>query len=212
MTINGPAPTILAMFMNTAIDQQLDKFEADNGREPTDDEAAEDPRLGAGQRARHGAGRHPEGRPGPEHLHLLHRVQPQGDGRHRRVLRAPRRAQLLLGVHLAATTSPRPAPTRSASSRSRCRNGFTFVEAYLARGMHIDDFAPNLSFFFSNGMDPEYTVLGRVARRIWAVAMKRALRRQRAQPEAEVPRADLAAAACTRRRSRSTTSAPRCRR
>ena len=51
-------------------------------------------------------------------------------------------------------------------------NGFTYVEAYLARGMDIDDFAPNLSFFFSNGMDPEYTVLGRVARRIWAVAMR----------------------------------------
>ncbi len=51
-------------------------------------------------------------------------------------------------------------------------NGFTFVEAYLARGMHIDDFAPNLSFFFSYGMDPEYAVLGRVARRIWAVAMR----------------------------------------
>ena len=51
-------------------------------------------------------------------------------------------------------------------------NGFTFVEAYLARGMHIDDFASNLSFFFSNGMDPEYTVIGRVARRIWAVAMR----------------------------------------
>ena len=51
-------------------------------------------------------------------------------------------------------------------------NGFTYVEAYLARGMDIDDFAPNLSFFFSNGMDPEYSVLGRVARRIWAVAMK----------------------------------------
>ncbi len=51
-------------------------------------------------------------------------------------------------------------------------NGFTFVESYLARGMHIDDFAPNLSFFFSNGMDPEYSVIGRVARRIWAVAMK----------------------------------------
>jgi methylmalonyl-CoA mutase len=51
-------------------------------------------------------------------------------------------------------------------------NGFTFVEAYLARGMKIDDFAPNLSFFFSNGMDPEYAVLGRVARRIWAVAMR----------------------------------------
>jgi methylmalonyl-CoA mutase len=51
-------------------------------------------------------------------------------------------------------------------------NGFTFVEAYLARGMKVDDFAPNLSFFFSNGMDPEYTVMGRVARRIWAVAMR----------------------------------------
>ena len=51
-------------------------------------------------------------------------------------------------------------------------NGFTFVEAYLARGMKIDDFAPNLSFFFSNGMDPEYTVMGRVARRIWATSMR----------------------------------------
>ncbi len=51
-------------------------------------------------------------------------------------------------------------------------NGFTYVESYLARGMKIDDFAPNLSFFFSNGMDPEYTVIGRVARRIWAVAMR----------------------------------------
>jgi methylmalonyl-CoA mutase len=51
-------------------------------------------------------------------------------------------------------------------------NGFTYVESYLARGMHIDEFAPNLSFFFSYGMDPEYSVIGRVARRIWAVAMK----------------------------------------
>lgn len=51
-------------------------------------------------------------------------------------------------------------------------NGFTFIEYYLARGMHIDDFAPNLSFFFSNGMDPEYSVIGRVARRIWAKALK----------------------------------------
>src|SRR5258708_9878018 len=59
-------------------------------------------------------------------------------------------------------------------SQRACKlaNGFTFVEAYLARGMKIDDFAPNLSFFCSNGMDPEYSVLGRVARRIWAVAMR----------------------------------------
>jgi len=52
-------------------------------------------------------------------------------------------------------------------------NGFTYVEYYLSRGMHIDDFAPNLSFFFSNGLDPEYSVIGRVARRVWAVANER---------------------------------------
>ena len=70
-------------------------------------------------------------------------------------------------------------------------NGFTYVESYLARGMKIDDFAPNLSFFFSNGMDAEYTVIGRVARRIWAVGHAGPLRRERALAEAEVPRADL---------------------
>jgi methylmalonyl-CoA mutase len=86
MTINGPAPIILAMFFNTALEQQLAKFKAQNGREPTDDEA-EDPRMGAGHRARHRAGRHPEGRPGPEHLHLQHRVRAQDDGRHPGVLR-----------------------------------------------------------------------------------------------------------------------------
>ncbi len=69
-------------------------------------------------------------------------------------------------------------------------NGFTYVEAYLARGMDIDDFAPNLSFFFSNGMDPEYTVIGRVARRDLGDRDEGEVRRQRAQPEAEVPRAD----------------------
>ena len=75
MTINGPAPTILAMFMNTAIDQQLDKFRA--GQRPRADRrrGREDPRVDARDGARHGAGRHPEGRPGPEHLHLLDRVQ-----------------------------------------------------------------------------------------------------------------------------------------
>ena len=70
-------------------------------------------------------------------------------------------------------------------------NGFTYVEAYLARGMDVDDFAPNLSFFFSNGMDPEYTVLGRVARRIWAVAMRDRYGADERQPEAQVPRADV---------------------
>ena len=51
-------------------------------------------------------------------------------------------------------------------------NGFTYVEYYLSRGMNIDDFAPNLSFFFSNGLEPEYSVIGRVARRIWAIAIR----------------------------------------
>jgi methylmalonyl-CoA mutase len=70
------------------------------------------------------------------------------------------------GYHIAEPGEPdQPAGVHLA-------NGFTYVEAYLARGMDIDDFAPNLSFFFSNGMDAEYTVIGRVARRIWAVAMR----------------------------------------
>ena len=73
-------------------------------------------------------------------------------------------------------------------------NGFTFVEAYLARGMHIDDFAPNLSFFFSYGMDPEYAVHRPRRAAHLGGGDARALRRQRAQPEAQVPLADVAAA------------------
>ena len=90
-------------------------------------------------------------------------------------------------------------------------NGFTFVEYYLSRGMDIDDFAANLSYFFSNGLDPEYAVLGRVARRIWAVAL-REVRRQRAQPETQVPHPDLGPLAARPGDEVSTTSAPRCRR
>jgi hypothetical protein len=90
-------------------------------------------------------------------------------------------------------------------------NGFTFVEYYRARGMNVDDFARNLSFFFSNGVDAEYAVIGRVARRIWAVAMRELYGADAAQPAAEVPHPDVRAARCTRRRSTSTTSAPRCR-
>ena len=122
MTINGPAPTILAMFMNTAIDQKLDAFR--DRQRPRADRRRGRRSIAAwveGERARHRAGRHPEGRPGPEHLHLLDRVLAQGDGRHRRVLRRPQGAQLLLGVASPAITSPRRAPTRSASSRSRSR-------------------------------------------------------------------------------------------
>jgi methylmalonyl-CoA mutase len=171
MTINGPAPTILAMFMNTAIDQQLDKFAAENGREPTDDEAAK-VREWVLANVR-----------GTVQADILKEDQGQntcifstefslkvmGDIAQYFVHHDVRNfySVSISGYHIAeAGANP---ISQLAFTLS---NGFTFVEAYLARGMHIDDFAPNLSFFFSNGMDPEYTVLGRVARRIWAVAMK----------------------------------------
>jgi isobutyryl-CoA mutase len=171
MTINGPAPSILAMFMNTAIDQNLDKFQADNGREPTDDEAQ---KIRAWTLANVR---------GTVQADILKEDQGQntcifstefslkvmGDIAEWFVHHDVRNfySVSISGYHIAeAGANP---ISQLAFTLS---NGFTFVEAYLARGMHIDDFAPNLSFFFSNGMDPEYTVLGRVARRIWAVAMK----------------------------------------
>ena len=171
MTINGPAPTILAMFMNTAIDQQLDKFRADNGREPTDDEAAKiEAWVLANVR-------------GTVQADILKEDQGQntcifstefslkvmGDIQEYFVHHDVRNfySVSISGYHIAeAGANP------ISQLAFTLANGFTFVEAYLARGMHVDDFAPNLSFFFSNGMDPEYTVLGRVARRIWAVAMR----------------------------------------
>lgn len=171
MTINGPAPTILAMFMNTAIDQQLVRFTADNGREPTDDEAQKI-RAWVLQNVR-----------GTVQADILKEDQGQntcifstefslkvmGDIAEYFVHHQVRNfySVSISGYHIAeAGANP---ISQLAFTLS---NGFTFVEAYLARGMHIDDFAPNLSFFFSNGMDPEYTVLGRVARRIWAVSMR----------------------------------------
>ncbi|MEK9775832.1 MAG: methylmalonyl-CoA mutase family protein, partial [Quisquiliibacterium sp.] len=171
MTINGPAPTLLAMFMNTAIDQQLDKFREQNGREPTDDEIAKI-RAWTQSSVR-----------GTVQADILKEDQGQntcifstefslkvmGDIAEYFVHHDVRNfySVSISGYHIAeAGANP---ISQLAFTLS---NGFTFVEAYLARGMHIDDFAPNLSFFFSNGMDPEYTVLGRVARRIWAVAMK----------------------------------------
>ncbi|MEK0416360.1 MAG: hypothetical protein RI949_366 [Pseudomonadota bacterium] len=171
MTINGPAPTILAMFMNTAIDQNLDTFKADNGREPTRDEAQ---KIRAWTLANVR---------GTVQADILKEDQGQntcifstefslkvmGDIAEWFVQHDVRNfySVSISGYHIAeAGANP---ISQLAFTLS---NGFTFVEAYLARGMHIDDFAPNLSFFFSNGMDPEYTVLGRVARRIWSTAMR----------------------------------------
>ncbi|MBI3713229.1 MAG: cobalamin B12-binding domain-containing protein [Burkholderiales bacterium] len=171
MTINGPAPTILAFFMNTAIDQQMDKFRAAHKREPTADEAAKI-RAWVLMNVR-----------GTVQADILKEDQGQntcifstefslkvmGDIQEYFVHHQVRNfySVSISGYHIAeAGANP---ISQLAFTLS---NGFTFVEAYLARGMHIDDFAANLSFFFSNGMDPEYTVLGRVARRIWAVSMR----------------------------------------
>jgi methylmalonyl-CoA mutase len=171
MTINGPAPTILAFFMNTAIDQQLDKFRADNKREPTDDEANKI-REWTLHTVR-----------GTVQADILKEDQGQntcifstefslkvmGDIQQYFVQHRVKNfySVSISGYHIAeAGANP---ISQLAFTLS---NGFTFVEAYLARGMHIDEFAPNLSFFFSYGMDPEYAVIGRVARRIWAVAMR----------------------------------------
>ncbi|HEX7250820.1 MAG TPA: fused isobutyryl-CoA mutase/GTPase IcmF [Burkholderiales bacterium] len=168
MTINGPAPTILAMFFNTAIDQQVEKL----GRKPTDKEYEEIKRktLSAVR--------------GTVQADILKEDQGQntcifstefslkvmGDIQQYFIENDVRNfySVSISGYHIAeAGANP------ISQLAFTLANGFTFVEAYLARGMKIDDFAPNLSFFFSYGMDPEYAVLGRVARRIWAVAMKK---------------------------------------
>jgi len=171
MTINGPAPTILAMFLNTAIDQQVDQFVAENSRQPKDDEYQK-LRSNTLQRVR-----------GTVQADILKEDQGQntcifstefslrmmGDMQQYFIDEQIRNfySVSISGYHIAeAGANP---ISQLAFTLS---NGFTFVEAYLARGMNIDDFAPNLSFFFSNGMDPEYTVMGRVARRIWATSMR----------------------------------------
>ncbi len=171
MTINGPAPTILAMFLNTAIDQRLDVFAAEHGRPPTAEEAA-------GVRAWVLANVR-----GTVQADILKEDQGQNtcifstefalgmmaDIQEWFVAQEVRNfySVSISGYHIAeAGANP------ISQLAFTLANGLTYVEAYLARGMDVDDFAPNLSFFFSNGMDPEYSVLGRVARRIWAVAMR----------------------------------------
>ena len=171
MTINGPAPTILAMYLNTAIDQQVDKFTAEHGEAPAAaDFAAIKAHALANVR-------------GTVQADILKEDQGQntcifstefslkmmGDIQEYFTANNVRNfySVSISGYHIAeAGANP------ISQLAFTLANGFTFVEAYLARGMQVDDFAHNLSFFFSNGMDPEYTVLGRVARRIWATAMR----------------------------------------
>ena len=171
MTINGPAPTILAMFLNTAIDQRLDRFRSDEGREPTEDETAE-LRAWVLSHVR-----------GTVQADILKEDQGQNTCIFSTEFSLGVMADIaewfvehevrsfysvsISGYHIAeAGANP------ISQLAFTLANGFTYVESYLARGLSVDDFAPNLSFFFSNGMDPEYSVLGRVARRVWAVAMR----------------------------------------
>ena len=171
MTINGPAPILLAMYMNTAIDQQREQREAGLGRPLTEAELVE-VRAYVLKTVR-----------GTVQADILKEDQAQntcifstefalrmmGDIQQFFVENDVQNyySVSISGYHIAeAGANP---ISQLAFTLS---NGFTFVEYYLARGMKIDDFAPNLSFFFSNGLDPEYTVIGRVARRIWAVAMR----------------------------------------
>jgi len=221
MTINGPAPTILAFFMNTAVDQQVERFLKEEGRWDEADAVIAD-KLGDDRPiyTPHNDDSLPEGHDGSG-LGLLGctgcdlvkwGVLQQEDYERIRaetlkVVRGTVQADILKedqaqntcifstefslramgdvqqffidhdvrnyysvsisGYHIAeAGANP---ITQLALTLS---NGFTYVEYYLSRGMDIDAFAPNLSFFFSNGMDAEYSVLGRVARRIWSVAMR----------------------------------------
>ncbi len=172
MTINGPAPIMLAMFLNAAIDQQVDAFKAQHGRDP---EPAEHETIRA---------RVLSNVRGTVQADILKEDQGQntcifsidfalkmmGDIQDYFIRQGVRNfySVSISGYHIAeAGANP---ITQLALTLA---NGFTYVEYYLSRGMPIDSFAPNLSFFFSNGLDPEYNVIGRVARRIWAIALKR---------------------------------------
>jgi methylmalonyl-CoA mutase len=171
MTINGPAPIMLAFFFNTAIDQQVEAFQQTNGREPHQEEY-ERIRNMVLQNVR-----------GTVQADILKEDQGQnscifsvdfalrmmGDIQQFFINKNVKNfySVSISGYHIAeAGANP------ISQLAFTLANGFTYVEYYLARGMKIDDFAPNLSYFFSNGMDPEYTVIGRVARRIWAIAMR----------------------------------------
>ncbi|HEU4963019.1 MAG TPA: fused isobutyryl-CoA mutase/GTPase IcmF [Bacilli bacterium] len=171
MTINGPAPIILAMYMNTAVEQQVAKFVNENGRQPNDEEFAKIKAYTLSTVR------------GTVQADILKEDQGQntcifstefalrmmGDIQQYFIDHKVRNyySVSISGYHIAeAGANP------ISQLAFTLANAFTYVEYYLSRGMNIDDFAPNLSFFFSNGMDPEYTVIGRVARRIWATAIK----------------------------------------
>ncbi|HPD20917.1 MAG: fused isobutyryl-CoA mutase/GTPase IcmF [Desulfomonilia bacterium] len=171
MTINGPAPIMTAMFFNTAIDQQVDRFKEEKGRLPNRKER-EEIRSWVLKNVR-----------GTVQADILKEDQGQntcifstefalkmmGDIQEYFIEHEVNNfySVSISGYHIAeAGANP------ISQLAFTLANGFTYVEYYLSRGMKIDDFAGNFSFFFSSGMDPEYSVIGRVARRIWAIAMR----------------------------------------
>ena len=171
MTINGPAPIILAMFLNTAIDQQVDKYTAENGKAPSEAEY---------QKIRSSVLSNVRGTVQADILKedqgqntcifsIDFALKMMGDIQQYFIEKKVRNfySVSISGYHIAeAGANP------ISQLAFTLANGFTYVEYYLSRGMPVDSFAPNLSFFFSNGLDPEYNVIGRVARRIWAIAMR----------------------------------------
>ena len=211
MTINGPAPTILAFFLNTVMDRERRDVGRREGREPSAEEADGIRATRPADRAGHRAGRHPQGGPGPEHLPVLHRVLAADDGRHPGVVHRARGAQLLLGVdqrlpHRRGGGEPHQPARVHARQRVHLRRG-------LPRARHGHR---------RLRAEPVVLLLQRDGPRVHRHRPggppdlggrdEGEVRRQRAQPEAEVPRADRRAGACTRRRWTSTTSAPRSRR
>lgn len=215
MTINGPAPTIAAFFMNAAIDQQCELYIKENGLEKEIGEKINAIYKAKGTVRPTYQGELPDGNNGlglmllgvtgdqvlPKEVYepikirtlsqvrgtvqadILKEDQAQntcifstefslrvmGDVQQYFIDQKVRNfySVSISGYHIAeAGANP------ISQLAFTLANGFTFVEYYLSRGMHIDDFAPNLSFFFSNGIDPEYSVIGRVSRRIWSKAMK----------------------------------------
>lgn len=170
MTINGPASIMLAFFFNTAIDQQVEKWTEENGRKPNQAEY-EEIRDNTLKQVR-----------GTVQADILKEDQAQntcifsidfalklmGDIQEFLI---EKQALNYYSVSISGYHMAEAGATPVSQLSYTLANGFTYVEYYLSRGMHINDFAPNLSFFFSNGLEPEYAVIGRVARRIWAIAM-----------------------------------------
>lgn len=171
MTINGPAPMVLAFFMNTAIDQQIEKKEKELGRKLNSSELEEVKSFTLSTVR------------GTVQADILKEDQGQNTCIFSIDFALKMMADIqeyftknnvrnfysvsISGYHIAeAGANP---ITQLALTLS---NAFTYIEYYLARGLKVDEFAPNLSFFFSNGLDPEYTVIGRVARRIWSIALR----------------------------------------